>query len=192
MLRPRKSRELVRPLDIGLQWDVGAPLPHLLQSERRTFLIFYLSDPWADWDGTSIEVIDPTSPAPAPLGVVQWLSCGGAVLGGPNDEAYSGHRLWGQGLSEIGVYGAAEVMDSEWIAALEKQNRVHPNHRSDAFASYRHFILGFHDSTFECVAEGFRAWKAEISMPEMLGALAARLNDPGFESELALAEVKCG
>jgi hypothetical protein len=123
---------------------------------------------------------------------MQWLSCGGAVLGGPNDEAYNGHRLWRQGLSEIGAYRAAEVMNSTWIAGLEKANRVHPQHRPEVYASYRHFILGFHDSTFECVATGFRAWKSEVSMPEMLAALAARLDDHGRESELGFDEVKRG
>ena len=192
MFRRGHSKERVKPVDVGLQWDIGAPMPHLLQSESRTFLTFYLSDPRPDWDGTFVEVIDPTSPAPASLGVIQWLSCRGAVLGGLNDEAYEGHRLWERGLSEVGAYRAAEVMNSAWIAALEVENRVHPYHRAEAYASYRHFILGLHDSTFECVAEGFRTWKAAISMPEMLGTLAARLNDSGFESELAFDEVKRG
>lgn len=192
MFRRSHSKERVKPIDVGLQWDIGAPMPHLLQSESRTFLTFYLADPRPDWDGTFVEVIDPTSPAPASLGVIQWLSGGGAVLGGPNDEAYHGHRLWERGLSEVGAYRAAEVLDSAWIAVLEEQNRVHPYHRAEAYASYRHFILGFHDSTFECVATGFRVWKAEIAMPEMLAALAARLDEPGFESELDFDEVKRG
>jgi hypothetical protein len=192
MFRRSGSKERVRQLDVGLQWDIGAPMPHLIQSESRTFLTFYLSDPRPDWDGTFVEVIDPTSPSPASLGVIQFLSCHGAVLGGPNDEAYHGHRLWGRGLSEVGAYRAAEVLNSAWIAGLEEQNRVHPQHRAEAFASNRHFILGFHDSTFECIARGFRTWKAEIAMPQMLAGLAARLDETGFESELAFDEVKRG
>jgi arginase len=31
-------------------------------------------------------------------------------------------------------------------------NRVHPEHRAENFADYRHYILAFHDSTLECVA----------------------------------------
>jgi hypothetical protein len=186
------AKERVKQVDVGLQWDIGAPMPHLIQSESRTFLTFYLSDPRPDWDGTSVEILDPTSPSPVSLGVIQWLSCDGAVLGGPNDEAYRGHRLWERGLSEVGAYRAAEVLNSTWIAGLEEQNRVHPQHRSEAFVTYRHFILGFHDSTFECIARGFRTWKAEIAMPQMLAALAARLDEPGLESELAFDEVKRG
>jgi hypothetical protein len=34
-------------------------------------------------------------------------------------------------------------------------NSVHPRHRPEHFKSYRHFVLAFHDSTFECIAEGY-------------------------------------
>jgi hypothetical protein len=34
-------------------------------------------------------------------------------------------------------------------------NSVHPYHRPEGFKSYRHFVLAFHDSTFECIAEGY-------------------------------------
>jgi hypothetical protein len=39
-------------LDLRLEWDVGAPLPHLLASEGRTFLVFYLKETPERWDGT--------------------------------------------------------------------------------------------------------------------------------------------
>jgi hypothetical protein len=191
MVRRHGSAERVAPLDLGLQWDVGAPLPHLLQSEHRTFLAFYLSDP-PGWDGTFVEIVNPTSPSPEPLGVIEWLRCNGAVLGGPNDEAYHGHRLWSGGLAEVGAYRAAEVANSRWIMDLEKVNRVHPNHRPEAFSSLRHFILGFHDSTFECVAAGFRAYRATISMPEMLAVLATRVDDLGRDSDVPFEQVARG
>jgi hypothetical protein len=40
----------------------------------------------------------------------------------PNDEAISGHRLYGSGLSE--VLWAGVIRDSDTVRALEKQNRV--------------------------------------------------------------------
>jgi hypothetical protein len=184
-----EPKERVQAVDLGLHWDVGAPLPHLLQSERRTFIAFYLPDPPPGWDGTFVEVVDPASPQPAPLGVIEWLGCRGAVLGGPNDEACQGHRLWNDGLSDVGWYRAAEVTNSRWISDLEKANRVHPRHRPESYASYRHFILGFHDSTFECIAIRFRAWATMTSMPEALVTLAAHLDD---RSDLPFDEVKPG
>jgi hypothetical protein len=46
-------------------------------------------------------------------------------------------------------------LNSDWIADLERSNRVHPNHRSSQFDSLRHFIFTFHDSVLEFVSEGF-------------------------------------
>jgi hypothetical protein len=178
------TNERVRPTEVGLRWDGGAPLPHLLQSELRTFLAFYLDDP--SRDGTRGEGVDPTSTKPAPIGVIEWLSCMGAVLGGPNDEAYHGHRLWEQGLSSVGAYRAAEVDGSAWVAELERSSRVHESHRPEAYTEYRHFILGFHDSTFECVAAGFRAFRADDSMPHVLAILAVAVDQ---RAELPFEEV---
>lgn len=186
MFWQRGTKEKVHPVELGLRWDVGAPLPHLLQSEWRTVLAFYLSEPDPTWDGTWVNVVDPTSSESALIGVIEWVGCGGAVLGGPNDEAYHGHRLWDQGLSKVGAYRAGEVTDSAWIAERERSNRVHPSHRPGVFANLRHFILGFHDSTFECVARGYRAFRVRESMPRVLAVLAARIDD---DSDLPFDEV---
>lgn len=53
-------------------------------------------------------------------------------------------------------YSAFEVRNSSWIRQLDKMNSVHPQHRRGSYPDdYRHFILAFHDSTFECVAQRF-------------------------------------
>jgi hypothetical protein len=41
------------PIEFPVQWDVGAPLPYLLQNDYRTFLVFFLRDVDPQWDGTS-------------------------------------------------------------------------------------------------------------------------------------------
>jgi hypothetical protein len=87
-------------------------LPHLIQSEWRTFTAFFLHEPEPTWNGTRIRVVDPTSTRADLIGIIEWLGCAGAVLGGPNDEAFHGHRLWDRGRSTIGGYGAAEVENS--------------------------------------------------------------------------------
>jgi hypothetical protein len=70
-------------------------------------------------------------------------------FGAPNDEALKGHRLWGRGLSQ---YSLQEVIHSDWIADLERRNRVHPRHSERLFAGLRHFIFTFKEETLECVA----------------------------------------
>lgn len=50
----------------------------------------------------------------------------------------------------------SEVHRSSWLRQLERINSVHHNHdRARFMASRRHFVWAFHDSTFECIAEGF-------------------------------------
>lgn len=63
------------------------------------------------------------------------LVCDGvesATLGGPNDEAFSGHRLWHRGLSEALWMGIIE--GSALRADLERQNSVHAGHDSEVGA----------------------------------------------------------
>ncbi|WP_206526199.1 hypothetical protein, partial [Mesorhizobium sp. M7A.F.Ca.MR.148.00.0.0] len=75
-------------------------------------------------------------------------------FGPSNDEAISGHRLYGLGLQP---YSAFEVLNSTWISSFEKANRVHTSHTPELFSGYQHFVLTFHDSTLEFITENFSA-----------------------------------
>ncbi len=163
MFESSPGDEKALPIDLGIRWDTGAPLPHLFQSEYRTFLTFYLDEQDMDWNGAYS--------APARIAIIEWHGCFETMLGWPNDEALSGHRLWKRGLKEVGHYGCAEVRNSSWIAEIEKGNRVHPQHKPERFAALRHYILLFHDSTFECLAEGYTIEKVFQSMQEVLQEL---------------------
>ena len=114
-------------LDLGAAWDTGAPLPHLIASERRTFLVFYLRDPVPGWDSSWVQVVDPAAAHPVPLGVAEFVNVHAVKLGGPNDEAIEGHPLHGKGLAP---YGAHRVINSRWIFEQERINSVHPMHRA--------------------------------------------------------------
>jgi hypothetical protein len=84
------------------------------------------------------------------------------MFGPPNDEAFAGHPLAQRGLEPYSVF---EVHQSSWIRALERMNSVHPRHRPEAYARYKHFVFAFHDSVFECIAEGFElsAYRGSVS-----------------------------
>ena len=85
--------------------------------------------------------------------MMRWRHVRHALLGSPNDEARIGHRLWDKGLSEVRWIG--EVLDSELIAMLERQNSVHPSHNPARFASLRHFVIPLKEDTAEVIAEEF-------------------------------------
>jgi hypothetical protein len=131
--------------DCPLSWDVGAPLPTLLQSDQATFLFFLLPD-----DDEHI-------------GQIQFEGLSSTSFGAPNDETFEGHSLHGSGFEP---YRAMSVINSPWISQLEKINSVHRMHKPSVYASKKHFIFPFHDTTFECVARAFTASKVSSCLSE--------------------------
>jgi hypothetical protein len=65
-------------------------------------------------------------------------------FGPPHVDAVNRHPLHPRG---VDIYGAFEVHDSSWIRELRQISARH--------IEGRHFILTFHDTTFECIARGF-------------------------------------
>lgn len=60
-LAAAKGEEYALPLDFPVKWDVGAPLPHVLIKDYKTFLMFYLRVPDPAWDGTYVTIKSPGS-----------------------------------------------------------------------------------------------------------------------------------
>lgn len=164
------SEPFAAPLAFPLEWDIGAPLPHLLQSDHQTLLLFLISEPDPDWDGTYVREVGPSSKGR--IGIVEFKHCVSTRFGSPNDEVFHGHPLTGRGLR---AYTAMEIHNSGWIEELRKISSVHHHYRPDSARSARHFLFGFHDSTFECVASGFEVSTADGSITDALINLAKRI-----------------
>ena len=126
----------------------GAPMPILLATDNRCAIAYLCHDRESNRDIRFDDAKDET------VAVIEFYRAIATYFGSPNDEALRGHPLYDRGLES---YQAFEVMNSSWIRALEKMNRVHSRHRPEMFAGYRHFIWTFHDRLFECVARGFVA-----------------------------------
>ncbi len=105
--------------------------------------------------------VDQIEPGDREFALVICSSCAALSFGPPNDEALQGHRLYDLGLT---AYTAQEVVNSRWIAAQEEANRVHRSHSAELFRPHRHFIITFHDSTFEFVARDF-TWTRQKGSP---------------------------
>lgn len=146
------------------QCNVGAPLPLALADEGHVLLAYMASERDPDWDSTTVESVTPESPGKA-IAIVAFQRVYSHMFGPPNDEAFTGHPLAGRGLER---YSVAEVEQSSWIRRLAAMNAVHPYHKPELFADYRHFIFAFHDSTFECVAEDFTVTLLRGSMRDAL------------------------
>jgi len=154
------------------QSSVGAPCPIVLAGDFFLVVAFFVENTPADWDGTSVRIVGPDSSG-EPVAVVRFERRCASFFGPPNDEAFSGHPLAARGLHP---YGAFEVVNSSWVRSLERMNSVHPYHRPERYAALRHFVLSFHDTTFECVAEGYSYEFGEGPLDELVAAEARRLS----------------
>src|SRR5260221_909969 len=81
--------------------------------------------------------------------LVEFPRCIITQFGYPNDEARVGHPLRSSGLGEYS-YGIFEVLNPSWVKRIDQQNRI-KFPKWDSYAA-RHFMITFHDSTFECLA----------------------------------------
>jgi hypothetical protein len=170
-LAAAKGEQYAVEISFPISWDTGAPLPHLLQSDYRAFLVFFLREIDPRWDGTYVHVRHPAGPDTQKLGVVEFERCICTKMGTPNDEVFHGHPLYGKGL--VG-YRAQRVENSNWLKELEAINAVHSNYKPDASRTFKHYILPFHDSTFECVAKDLKVEVRETTLTKLLVELCQR------------------
>jgi len=157
------------PLEFPVQWAIGTPVPHLITTDNQTFLLFLLRDAQLQRDGFYAALENPDAEHVA---TVEFKGCVSAKMGAPNDEVFQGHPLHGKGLV---VYRPLRVLNSTWIRELEAINSVHSQFTADRWNTLNHYIFGFHDCTFECVAQSFVVQTATVTVPEALAAICQRL-----------------
>jgi hypothetical protein len=120
------------------EMDAGAPCPALLCDEHELFCGYYVGPKAAEQRSVAV------------------LKFEGVLLhrfGYPNDEALAGHPLWRLGL---GFYHFYTVENSPWRAEIESQNSVHRHHHPGIYEKFRHWLITFHDSTLEVLAQRAR------------------------------------
>ncbi len=133
----------VQTLDVGFLPDAGTPQPRLQADELTTTLTF-LGQPTSGGDRTAV--------------VVDLVRCMVSTFGYPNDEALHGHPLYATGLRHYGVF---EVIDSSWKRRIIEQNRRCFPRNPPHYETLRHFVITFHGSTFECLAQALVVRSAE-------------------------------
>jgi hypothetical protein len=171
-LAAAKGEEYAVPIEFPVRWDTGAPLPYLLQNDYRTFLALFLHTVDPNWDGTYVNVRNPSSELSEKLALVEFERCVCTKMGTPNDEVLHGHPLYGKGLAG---YEAMAVENSNWLKELEKINSVHEAYNPESWRGLKHYILPFHDSTFECVARGFKVETFLLPVSDLLSDVCKRL-----------------
>lgn len=131
------------------RWSTGAAMPHVVANSHRTIVIYLAETPDPRWDGSYATMKDPSQTGDENLALVQFDRTVAHRIGSPNDEVIQGHPLHGRGLQ---AYAAHRIVNSKWIAELQAINSVHAGYRSETWATLIHYLLFFHDETFECIA----------------------------------------
>jgi len=148
-----KGEETAVPIEWEYPWDAGAPIPHVISNDSRTFLIYYVNVVDPNWDGTYANVRDTTSGQEDLIALVEFIRVIHFKFGGPNDEVIHGHPLYEHGLE---AYSAHEVINSKWIAEQKQINSVHYRYDPARWENLKHYILTFHDEMFECIAQEYK------------------------------------
>jgi hypothetical protein len=134
----------VEAVDLGVKWNPNAPEARLLSDDFGMTLLA-LKPHHDDADRSCV--------------VLAWSGTRSVCMADPNDEAISGHRLYGSGLSEVPWAGV--VRDSDAIHASEKQNRVHPYHDRSRFDGLTHHVILLKECVVEVVAEALSILRFE-------------------------------
>ena len=135
-----QGEETALLLDWEYPWCAGAPIPHVVASAEKVYLIYRLRTFDPNWDGTSCRVI--TGKESDPAAVVEFIPCLGYRFVEYNDETHDEHPLFQRGLSYKNVH---EIVNSHWIEEFQKKDIC--------VSGMKHYFFTFHDETFECIAK---------------------------------------
>lgn len=167
-----RGEEYAVTIDFPVRWSAGAPLPHVLANDWCVFVIFYVAVTDPNWDGTYVKVVQPDDRTTETLAVVEFQRPECIKFGSPNDEVFHGHPLYGKGMEP---YRAQIIENSKWISEIEAINKVHDNYDSEHWRKLKHYVLWFHDTTFECLARRYEVEVFQESMGSLMDKVAKRL-----------------
>lgn len=133
------------------QPSVEAPCPIVVAGEDHLFVLYMLQSMPEGWYNTWVKIISSDTKAD-PFAIILFHHSLAYYHGIPGDEAIHGHPLYRRGLRP---HGAFEIENSTWHEAMMKMSRIHAAHCTEKYHLYRHFVLAFRETTFECLAESY-------------------------------------
>jgi hypothetical protein len=132
----------------------GAPMPLVMADDDRLLVAYFVDAPW------------PPNPADETIAILQFVRPLVHIFGQPEHNNYDLHPLHNRGLSD---HFYCEVKHSSWIRALR------PLLNNDALEEWKHFVFLFHDSSLECVAQGFKVTPHRGSWNTVVQKMASML-----------------
>lgn len=157
--------EKIEELNLGFGPEAAVSGAVLLQSEYTTFLTF-----------NAMKETDRAHPRGgfyrdnAGTAVLEFVNCLISKFGYPNDEATFGIPKY----KDLDLaYDICEVTNSEWIRELEVLNSF--QFPGTDYSNCRHFLIFFHDSTFECIAKDMLTSISSKPYAETMAELGSKI-----------------
>ena len=170
-----RGDEYAVELRVEARMSIGAPQPSVISHEQAGTYVVYFAE--ASEPATT-RAFDDSSTSQAMdaeqaqiFGILTFVRPGELLFGGPNDEALHKHRLHGRGLS---AYAVHEVFNSRW-AALSWNYNVAVGKPGNT--RQRHFLVAFHDSMLEVLADDMTSASAYRIWRELLSDLGRRAGE---------------
>jgi hypothetical protein len=145
--------EYLVEVEFALRPRFATEYPHVLHSEYHSFLLFCLDD---------------SNPSRHRTGIVEWIKCESAILTDASEETRSEWGMFNDPRSDDVVW-MGKVVNSSWLE--ETRNRYLPKDPR------HHFVIPFHDTVFQCLAEGFKVRTDPRPLVEVLPNVAAEVAD---------------
>lgn len=133
--------------------DAGAPSPLLVAGESYLKVLFYTDN----------------EPYCCALEFVKVMH---HKFGIPGNETINGHPYYQLGL---GPYGFFELVGSDYIKFYKAISEVHERFDAARWESYRHFIVTFHDTMFECIATDYEVHNIPLELYNQISSAGVGL-----------------
>lgn len=151
--------------------QAGAPAPVILANEYKLNLLYYYHKD-TESDGSYDSLKQRNISVDKGIAIMGFKNFLIYKFGYPNAEVLQSHPYYSLGLEPYKLF---EVIESDWINKIEMMNKVHPFHNPIRYKMYKHFILTFEDSTFECIAHSTELVFIKSTMTTALHDLSAIL-----------------
>lgn len=152
--------------------DNGAPAPTVISNDNELIIIFYSANRNLLSDIQERNTIYDEGVVVLKFKVYLKYS-----FGIPSNETLQGHPYYQLGMRSYAFY---EVKNSNLIEDIDHIQKIHPYYDPLKLKDYKHYLLTFHDSMFECVAKDFEVENIHTSMYKQATVILNELSKEQF------------
>ena len=139
------EKEIAKEIEWSLPWDSGVYAPSVISDGDKLLLVYGTREIHPSYNKSTMKIIGDAQ-SDGFMAIIEFLGWVDFKFGMLDEETISSpHYIEG-----LQPYQAYEVQNSQWLENLKLL--LSPKRKWD---NYRHFVLGFHDTRFECIAKSY-------------------------------------